>query len=189
MDCKSKSDSELIELIIECHKPAFDELYIRYSRKLVNFLYRMLNKDYEKAQDFLHDVFLKIIENPKSYKPEKSSFSTWIYTIAYNKCKNEYKKESIRRNYNENELMNSKNSFTEIKGNIDNHLFGECLEKELRQLDEKHRAIFVLRYNDELPIKEIAEIMDIPEGTVKSRLFYVTQKLASRLKEFNPHSG
>ena len=63
--------------------------------------------------------------------------------------------------------------------------FGEALEKQLNKLDKKHREVFTLRHIDGLSIKEIAEIIQINEGTVKSRIFYATKQLASRLSEYN----
>ena len=62
-----KSDEELMSLLTKGGQSAFDELYKRYSKPLLNFFFRMLNNDREKAEDLLHDLFLKIIEKPESF--------------------------------------------------------------------------------------------------------------------------
>jgi RNA polymerase sigma-70 factor (ECF subfamily) len=65
-------------------------------------------------------------------------------------------------------------------------IFQNTYNESIQQLDSKHREVFSLRHEDGLSIKEIAEILDLNEGTVKSRLFYATKQLADLLKEFNP---
>ena len=64
--------------------------------------------------------------------------------------------------------------------------FSDRLQAQLEEMDEKHKSVFVLRHFDGFSMKEIAETLEINEGTVKSRLFYATKALASALKEFNP---
>jgi len=64
--------------------------------------------------------------------------------------------------------------------------FSDSFYRELNALDEKHKSVFSLRHFEGLSMKEIAEALDINEGTVKSRLFYATKTLAGALKEFNP---
>ena len=64
--------------------------------------------------------------------------------------------------------------------------FSDLLHHELSKMDEKHKSVFVLRHFDGFSMKEIAEALEINEGTVKSRLFYATKFLAGALKQFNP---
>ncbi|MDR2037835.1 MAG: sigma-70 family RNA polymerase sigma factor, partial [Bacteroidales bacterium] len=73
------SDEELMSLFSGNDQCAFDELYRRYSKALLNFFYRMLYHNREKAEDFLHDLFLKIIEDPDKFDHSKR-FNTWFYT-------------------------------------------------------------------------------------------------------------
>ncbi len=75
---------------------AFDELYERYSTRLLHYFYRMLGKETEKAQDFLQDLLLKIVEKPHLFDT-RQRFSTWVYTIASNMCKNEYRRLQVRQ--------------------------------------------------------------------------------------------
>ena len=82
--------------------------------------------------------------------------------------------------------LSEKNEYHQTEQNIAQNLFEDALSFELEQFDTSHRTVFYLRYQQNFSIKEIGNIMDCSEGTVKSRLFYTTQKLAHKLKAFNP---
>ncbi len=176
------SDEDLMKSIQRGKSPAFDELYHRYSSKLYFFFYKMLWQNEAKANDFTQELFLKIIENPKSFDA-RQRFSTWIYTIANNLCKNEYrKKNNQQKAYDQHQLLQTATTtYTEI--DFDKIVFETDLMAALMQLPETHRACFILRYKDELAVKEISKILNCPEGTVKSRLFSATQKLRKNLKK------
>src|SRR3984957_12835960 len=90
------ADTELMFHLQRGETLAFDELYKRYSKPLLGYFVRMLNYDKPKAQDALHDLFMKVIEKPHLFDTSKP-FRTWIYTIAYNNCKNQYKHTEIVR--------------------------------------------------------------------------------------------
>jgi len=76
---------------------AFDELYARYQKRLLYYFYRMLGNSNEKAGDFLQDIFMKIIERPNHFDASRR-FRTWLFSVAHNMCKNEYRRLSIRKN-------------------------------------------------------------------------------------------
>lgn len=168
-------------------KKAFTELYHRYGDALLNYFFRMLWKDREKAEDFLHDLFSKVFDKCHQYDSSRK-FKTWLYSIANNMCKNEYKKQSVRSN-----TSTGIESYTEIVGKEEDHvdkkthlqLFKEEFESAIKALDEKHSTVFTLRHLQGLSIKEIADAVAISEGTVKSRLFHATKKLALQLSHFN----
>ena len=176
------SDEELMQFIQRGKSLAFDELYRRYSPKLYFFFLKMLWQNEEKANDFTQELFLKIIENPKAFNTKKKC-STWIYTIANNLCKNEYRKQNNQQKaYNQHQLSQNKTAtYTEI--DFDTIVFETDLMAALAQLPETHQACFILRYKEELSVKEISKILNCPEGTVKSRLFSATQKLRKTLKQ------
>ncbi len=166
------------------NKAAFDELYNRYAHKILMFFYSMLANDKDKAQDFTHDLFLKIIEKPEHYDMSRS-FDTWIFTLAYNMCKNEYKKLKIRLEHQKEQQFTAENTVY-INDGFDKELYRKQLQKHLEQLDEEHKSIIILRFEEELTVKEIAQIVNCPEGTVKSRIFYTLQALSVKLSVFNP---
>jgi len=181
----TKSDEELMLLLTHGGQSAFDELYNRYSKPLLNFFFRMLNGDRAKAEDFLHDSFMKIIEKPESFDRTKK-FNTWFYTVASNMIKNEYRSQQIRSEYEKQKLINTQELF-ELNGeSFDKNLFNKRLESELNKMDIEFKMIFNLRFLEEKSINQIAEIINCPEGTVKSRLFYLTKQLSKKLSSYKP---
>jgi len=184
-DYRHLSDEELMLRVREKEREAFSLLYDRYAREMVNFFYRRLWQDEAKAQDFLHDLFLKLMHDPSKYAPGKA-FRPWLHSVALNMCKNEYRSMKVRDDFR---LAVSPSTMTDLFGGferIDLLQFEKELSGKLNQLDDIHREVFLLRFRQELSISEIAELMECPEGTVKSRLFYTLKALAVQLKEFNP---
>ena len=92
---KNVADEVLMIRLEEGDQRAFNELYNRYANPMLYYFMRMLKKDKEKAEDFVHDLFAKIIKQPASFDPSRS-FKTWFYSVANNMCKNEYKKMQVR---------------------------------------------------------------------------------------------
>lgn len=182
-----ESDEQLMKKIASGEKRAFDALYQRYAQALLNYFYRMLWKDREKAEDFVQDLFTKIIQNPTAFDTSRT-FKTWMYSVANNMCKNEYKKQAVRagtRNGLEDHLAVSdtaENAFSQTHYT----LFSEAFQVKLQELDNKQREAFIFRHIEGLSIKEIAEILSISEGTVKSRIFYATKFLAQELTHYKP---
>jgi len=177
----SLSDEELIECFKKEDKKAFDEIYRRYHSKLLKFFYRMLSGDYDQSKDLTQEVFIKVFFKKYTFDSSKS-FSTWIYKIATNICFNEFRRIKVqtqsfyRINYQPDLVDNDQE--------MDNEMINSDVNKYLEELDYEHRTCLLLRYNDELSVKEIAEIMNCPEGTVKSRLYYTIKYLSERLKKY-----
>lgn len=182
---KKHTDEELMQKAAEGQNTAFEELYERYSAKMLGYFHRMLWKDKELAEDCLHKLFLNIIEKPGQFDTSRS-FKTWLYSAAHNICKNEYRRMENRPPAIEpQEPVIGEVSFAPLQENqYDNKLFIQALENELDVLGEAHSRTFRLRYFEQLSMKEIAEIMECPEGTVKSRLFYTIKVLSQKLKPF-----
>ena len=176
---KAFSDSELMQQIVLGDQAAFSELYQRYKGRMYYYFYRMLGNSAELANDFLQELFLKLIEKPESYYPAYS-FSTWLYSIANNMCKNEYRRNGIRQEYQLSEASEPKLDFLN-ETSIDPDLVIEKIFQTLDLLGEEHRSAFLLRSREGFSIREVAEILSLPEGTVKSRLFYAKKMLAEKL--------
>lgn len=184
---KTESDEQLMQLSALSDQLAFSELYDRYATRMVNYFYRMLGNDRDKAEDFMQDLFTKLIHKPELYKVGRP-FKPWIYSIANNMCKNEYRRLSIRNN-SPMEVHENTKAFQDLPSHsrkMDLKTFNEQLSKQLDGLDQKHRTAFILRYKEEFSIREISEIMECSEGTVKSRLFYTLKKLSSNLAVYDP---
>jgi RNA polymerase sigma-70 factor (ECF subfamily) len=129
----------------------------------------------------------KLIQNPKSFDVSRT-FKIWIFSIASNMIKNEYKKQSVRKGMQSFDADNTAFTVGEssIEANVADVMFKEAFDKELSVLDDKHREVFELRHVLGFSNKEIAELMDINEGTVKSRVFYAVKQLSERLVEYKP---
>lgn len=168
-----------MELIVSGDQAAFVELYRRYKDRMFYYFYRMLGNSTELANDFLQELFLKLIEKPESYN-SAWSFSTWFYSVANNLCKNEYRRRGVRQNYQEKEGVNPKSELINESA-IEPEQVVEKIFETLDDLGEEHRSAFLLRYREGFSIKEIAEILQLPEGTIKSRLFYARKTLAVKL--------
>jgi RNA polymerase sigma-70 factor (ECF subfamily) len=153
---------------------AFDHLYNRYAKRMVNYFYYSLWKDYDKAQDFLHDLFLKIIQSKDNFD-KNNSFQAWIYRIASNLCKNEFRSSEISEKYQTHVLNTTSIAVNEQKRNNE-------LQRYINALKPEQRSLIILRFKFNLSIREIADIYECPEGTIKSRLFSATKDLSTKYK-------
>jgi RNA polymerase sigma-70 factor (ECF subfamily) len=181
---KELSDENLVLEMQNGKELAFQELYDRYAKHLYQYFFRRMWKDREKAEDFVHDLFTKLIQNPNAFDTSRS-FKTWVFSVANNMTINEYKKQAVRKVVSSgvDEGMTVAHD-TALDSQLQDTMFKEALEKELEQLDEKHREVFELRHIQGFSIKEIAETLEINEGTVKSRVFYAVKQLTGKLLEF-----
>jgi RNA polymerase sigma-70 factor (ECF subfamily) len=169
-----------MQQIISGDQSAFSELYLRYKGRMYYYFYRMLGNSADQANDFLQELFMKLIEKPESYN-SAYNFSTWLYSIANNMCKNEYRRRNIRQEYNSVEAQETQIDFLN-EPSIESEQAIEKIFQTLELMGEEHRSAFLLRYREGFSIKEVAEILELPEGTVKSRLFYTKKMLAEKLE-------
>ena len=168
-----------MQLIVLDDQAAFGELYHRYKDRMYYYFYRMLGNSPEQANDFLQELFMKLIERPESYNPS-FAFATWLYSVANNMCKNEYRRREIRKEYQAAEALEPKIDYLSDPS-VEPEQLIEKVFATLDRLGEEHRSAFLLRYREGFSIKEVAEILGLPEGTVKSRLFYAKKLLAEKL--------
>ncbi|MCU0352679.1 MAG: RNA polymerase sigma factor [Cytophagales bacterium] len=184
---QSHADEALMALIQAGNERAFEELYRRYSKRLLYYFYKMLGRDEAKAQDFLQDLCVRIVEKAHLYKPEHR-FETWLFSVAHNQCKNEYRRTALHNNlFEETETSQIPDFSADFTENHDTTVFRQLLDEELDNMDAEQRTAFVLRYQENLSIEQIAQVLNCPEGTVKSRLFYVKKRLAVKLRVFKPY--
>ena len=189
---KSSSDENLMHMIQKNDRYAFNELYDRYAHKLLHYFFRMLGGDEQKAQDFLQEICLKILQKPTQFD-STAVVSTWIYTIAHNMCKNEYRRLNTKKEFlilgaTQSPAIYSEDGLFLTESRIDLELITAAIWNEVDKLDHVRRSIFLLRFQAHLSIKDIATILNCTEGTVKSRLYYITKYLAHKLKKLNPNN-
>ncbi len=163
----SLSDEEMIRQHLSS-RPAqcFETLYNRY----VNKVYRRclsMTKDPLKAEDFTHDIFLKVFHKLDAFQ-ERSSFSTWLYSIAFNYCSDQIRLARRLQVTGIEESFN--NNIPEVK---DEHLHEETLylvNRAMESLSVGEQSLLRLKYEDGMSITAIAEMTQLKESTVKMRL-------------------
>lgn len=181
------SDEALVRRVGRGDTRAFDEIYARYSGKALGYFQRMLGGDEARAQDFLQDLFLTLIEKGHTFDPERR-FSRWLFGVAHNMCCTEFRRQEARRRTECEAAAQPAEPLTSVDSRLDALRFAAHLHRELDQLDAERRSAFLLRYGQGLAIADIANLLGCPPGTVKSRLFYTVRQLADRLRPFDPSS-
>lgn len=176
---KILSDNELMRLIVSHDQSAFSKLYLRYKDRIYYYFYRMLGNSSDLANDFLQELFMKIIQKPENYNPAYG-FKTWLFSIANNMCKNEYRRRGVHTKFQQYEVHEEKFDFINEQ-TVETKLVIEKIFQSLEQLGQEHQSTFLLRYREGFSIGEVAEILEVSEGTVKSRLFYARKYLAEKL--------
>jgi RNA polymerase sigma-70 factor, ECF subfamily len=181
------TDEFLLALLAEGDQQAFNTLYHRYSGRMLYYFYRMLGNSNEKAQDFLQDLFVKLIDKADTFDTSRK-FQTWIFSIAHNMCKNEYRSMDVRKSEPIDDAFYLNEDLPPDFDEADNDLesFTRDLFEELDTFDEIHKTVFLLHYRENFSLKEISQILEISEGTVKSRLFYTRKRLSERLVRYQP---
>ena len=144
----------------------FETLYNRYVGKVYQRCLSM-TKDAEKAEDFTHDIFLKVFDKLNAFQ-ERSSFSTWLYSISYNYCADQLRiAKRLPTTTLEGSLEQNRAESTEAQ------LHEETLQlvkQAMETLSVKERSLLRLKYEDGLSIDEIAELYDLKPSAVKMRL-------------------
>lgn len=171
---KSMSDEELVRQFIDTQKDVyFEYLYDRYVdkvfRKCMSFV-----KDEAKAEDYTHDIFLKLVLSLGSYK-ENARFSTWLYSITYNFCIDRVR---INKRMAEDELDENADFVDEELGAGElREMEAQRLRESLEQVAADDKSILLMKYQDDMSIREIAEIFNITESAVKMRLKRAKEKV------------
>ena len=173
-----------MEAVRRKEEAAFTELYARYGKRLLHFAYRLLNHDEALAQDVLQEVFVRLAERPEMFDTTRN-FKSWIFTVVANECRKTYRHGTTEQLDDLAERQDL-HPVDELIAPVDRKIFNRHLKQALLTLSSEHRETFVLRYQEQFSLKEIAVVMECSEGTVKSRLYYATKKLAGHLEAFKP---
>jgi RNA polymerase sigma factor (sigma-70 family) len=176
---KSKTDEELVRLYVESQRNVFfEELYRRYSdkvyRKSLSFV-----KDQAKAEDFTHDIFLKLITRIGTFQ-ESSKFSTWLFSITYNYCMDQIR---ITKKMAEEE-MDEEFDVEDDDDLGDAEMEASNLRKAMNAIAPEEKAILVMKYQEDFSIKDIADTLKITESAVKMRLKRSREKLKQKYLEY-----
>lgn len=179
------------ELIIEFQKnndeKAFEILIQRFKNPLVNYVYRFLG-DYESCADVVQETFIKVYKYKDNYS-SLAKFSTWVYTIAGNLARTEYRRQKRRNLFSINSFGENDKTY-DIPDNsfrpditADASIKSEQIQKALLKVRDSYREAVILRDIQELSYDEISEILGIEVGTVKSRINRGRAELQKYLKD------
>lgn len=172
---KATSDEDLVKQYLESQNVAyFNLLYKRYSSKVYGKCISLL-KDYDLAQDATQEVFVKILLNMSKFSG-KSKFSTWIYSITYNFCI-----DQIRRNKKDKSvLVEDMSTAHDVMEEVDDKMLLETnvrnLKVVLEEIPFSDKAILLMKYQDSMSIKEISEVISKSESAVKMKIKRAKQK-------------
>ena len=187
-------DLTLVQRVRSGDQRAFRELVERYQKKVFAVALGMV-KDREDAMDVVQEAFVTVHRSLDHFKAD-ASFYTWLYRITVNVCIDVIRRrggvrsdsvefdERVEHDLSEANLgaVSSQLGANPEKAVLRREL-GEKIEEALAQIPEKHRAILVLREVDGLSYEELAQALDIPKGTVMSRLFHARAKVQKLLSE------
>lgn len=180
-----QTDTE--NLIKQCQQGdqnAFRLLYRQYQQKVRSTLYQLCTIEY--LDDLVQEVFLRVWKGlPKLRK--LSTFSTWLYRITWNVATDQRRYYALNpvntMTQEQEDIMNNTLSAPQDTPNLMRLHYQDLVEQALQQLSIDHRMILVLHDLEDLPQKEISQILGIPTGTVKSRLFYARNTVRQYLTE------
>jgi RNA polymerase sigma factor (sigma-70 family) len=177
---KRLSDNELIEQIVSTNNSLlFSTLYDRYSKKVYNKCYSFA-KDEDEAKDLTQDVFIKLYIKLNTYQG-KSKFSTWLYSFTYNFCVNYKKRDQGSKISDISDSMEKHDYHLEAMDDIDDEELFEMrvrkLEVALNRIAPEDKAILLLKYQDDVSVKNIQKVLNIGESAVKMRLKRAKRKV------------
>ncbi|HSD83854.1 MAG TPA: RNA polymerase sigma factor [Anaerolineae bacterium] len=162
----------------EIDQAAFAELFERYKRLVYKTAYLMLG-DCLEADEALQEVFVRVYQSLASFDPQKGAFTTWLYRITINYCLgHQRKRQVVTAPLEEARLVHGDEP---IEANLVKSAERQEVRQAIMALTEKQRAVIILRYYWDLPYSEIAQVLAIPVGTVKSRLVLALKTLSLKL--------
>lgn len=180
------SDQQLVKKFKGGDVRAFEELVGRYEKRVYSLAYRFTG-NHADAGDMVQEVFIRVYRALPKFR-EESSFSTWIYKVAANVCRDELRRKRKRKSVSLDDMEANQGEFVIADGTQSPEEFAERrdlqtrVQKYINQLSEEQRLILLLREMQKLSYEEIAQVLDCSLGTVKSRLSRARTALKNKMK-------
>jgi RNA polymerase sigma factor (sigma-70 family) len=188
---RTDEDQQLVARTQSGDPAAFDQLVVKYTPRLYGLIYNMTS-NHEDTNDLLQDVFAKAYKAIRGFRG-KSSFYTWIHSIAVNMTLNFLKKRGRRFHLSLDDVdasIQNDKEFLELTATsspvreADLSELQRRLNEAMMKLSDEHRAVVTMFHIQGMPHAEISKILRVSEGTVRSRLFYANRQLQNYLDEF-----
>lgn len=184
-----REDAALVKKAKEGDGKAYDELIILYKDAVQGVIYRMV-RNKQEAEDLTQEAFIKAYNSINSFN-EEYAFSTWLFKIATNNCIDYFRKRKLKTQsmdqtvrYKDDEI---RQEYPDTEGRADKELLASektrLIKKAIDDLPEKYKTAIILRHTEEKSYEEIAEILDLPLGTIKARIFRAREMLKKSLKD------
>jgi RNA polymerase sigma-70 factor (ECF subfamily) len=180
-------------------RAAFAGLVRRHKTPIFNFILRQV-RSAQVAEDLVQDVFVKIVHNATEFKHE-ARFTTWAYTIARNICIDHLRKMALRRHPSLDQSSQDDGEGPTLGERMPDRSPGAATERAaigselgvritgaVEKLPAEQREVFLLREVGNIPFKDIAEMIGVPENTVKSRMRYALERLQEALSEYEDYA-
>ena len=190
---QDEADEDLMVQYQRGEVRAFEILLQRHRRPVYNFILRFVG-DKETAEDLLQEAFLRVIKGADAYK-RQAKFTTWLYTIARNLCVDQSRRRKHRKHASLDAPMSSSEDSSTLldvlpssemasdRKSVNKELHA-TMQRAIAALSEEQREVFLMREFLDLPFKQIADVVGVPENTVKSRMRYALEKLRLELDEY-----
>ncbi len=186
---RRKEDRALIQAALNGDEKAYETLLSKYKNLVYTIMIKMVRNPQE-AEDLTQEAFMKAFNSLASFN-EEFAFSTWLMKIATNNCIDFLRKKKLRT-YSIHEPIQYKDEKVEIdiadtEPSPEKSLLQEerkkVLENAIKELPERYRYVIILRHKEEKSYEEIAEILNLPLGTVKAQIFRAREMLNKKLKQ------
>jgi RNA polymerase sigma-70 factor (ECF subfamily) len=189
----SSTDSIMIQAVLDGDVNAYQSLVERYERRIYYVAYGMV-RDPEDAREIAQEAFVKAFKKIDTFRLD-SRFYTWLYRITFNLCIDHHRRMKHRRTdeYDDQRSSGADAGVIELasrrdnpSANVDRKHLRERIMDAFDKLPDDQRQVVVLRELEEMSYREIAQVLEIPEGTVMSRLYYARRKLQELLQDDAP---
>ena len=182
-----QDDTLLVAASKQGDQDAFAQLVHRYQRRVFNLVFRMLQQ-YEEANEITQETFLAAWQGLPSFRGD-ARFPTWLYRIAYNcslkQLEQRKRDQALQSAMQAEQLLQHTNDDIRTDAQLEAHDRQALVQQHLSQLPAKYRIVLVLRHLQEMTYEEMAEILTVPIGTIKTHLFRARNLLKERLLAFD----
>ncbi len=182
----SLSERELILRFRDGDRDTFEEVVRRWNQDMTNLAYRMTGQ-FEEAQDIAQQCFLRAFQSRESFQGQ-SSLGTWLYRITVNLCRDRIRADQSRRRMMDSATAQRPRPFHRpARASAGEQGENQAqIARAMGMLPQAQREVVILRHYHDLSCREIAELLDTPYTTVKSRLSQGLDRLRLQLRELNP---